>query len=474
VLLSTLAVNVNDQAPLDGADYDAGLSREGLKRIRDRDQLRFRADSSINRIIRAIAAENGDLMFADPEAHADYLNLPDQELFIDHVHFTPRGAYELAHQWLNALGHQQAIRYEELRDALGWTEVNQLEISEIMIQRLSREPFKSAGDYAIKMDRWSRARTSALRSIHSRDSSEVMKSLDSLIQSQPADPYYHQLAYTAAKAYGEPERARQSLEKLAALWPHRIEVRGWQAMDIAAHPDQPAVWPVITESMPELGMLPADLLAGISESLYREGHREASIRVLQEAVQNFPRLSRLRIALASRLAQAGLSEEAEKEYLHLMNTNPDDRAFRKEYAGFLISRGEFTEAGGLLRQLRENSQDLDIEMKWIQFLILSGAQVQAEKAMQEMLLRHPSSADALELAAGVQARVNRIDEAIRLFDAARRLEPWREATGWKLAGLYDMIGNQAKSLETLKALLPYSINPPELEADIRELEASLR
>jgi tetratricopeptide (TPR) repeat protein len=72
---------------------------DSLRRARDADTLRFRADSRINAIIRQIASEENIPLV---DAEEDFLQLqlsatPDDEpLFFEHVHFTLEGNQELA------------------------------------------------------------------------------------------------------------------------------------------------------------------------------------------------------------------------------------------------------------------------------------------------------------------------------------------------------------------------------------------
>jgi tetratricopeptide (TPR) repeat protein len=80
-------------------DYEQ--SRLSFLKARDLDTLRFRADSTINRCLREIAAgrEGQGVYFSDIEnifAAESTGSIPGQELFLDHVHMNFRGNYLLA------------------------------------------------------------------------------------------------------------------------------------------------------------------------------------------------------------------------------------------------------------------------------------------------------------------------------------------------------------------------------------------
>src|SRR5205814_7186415 len=66
---------------------------------RDLDTLRFRADSHENEIIRTVAKELPESMFVDAAellATNSPQNVPGEEFFVEHVHFTFEGNYLLA------------------------------------------------------------------------------------------------------------------------------------------------------------------------------------------------------------------------------------------------------------------------------------------------------------------------------------------------------------------------------------------
>jgi tetratricopeptide (TPR) repeat protein len=117
VILSTVSSNLTDCPPLGSgqtnaaalASYQQGVAHrsagripeaaDALRRARDADTLRFRADSRINAIIRQVAVEENVPLV---DAEEDFLQLqlstaPDDEpLFFEHVHFTLEGNQELA------------------------------------------------------------------------------------------------------------------------------------------------------------------------------------------------------------------------------------------------------------------------------------------------------------------------------------------------------------------------------------------
>jgi tetratricopeptide (TPR) repeat protein len=87
-------------ARCDWALGDFEAAKEHYIRARDLDTLRFRADSRINEVIRAVAASSGpSVQFLDAQslfASESRNDVVGSELLYDHVHFTPLGNYLLA------------------------------------------------------------------------------------------------------------------------------------------------------------------------------------------------------------------------------------------------------------------------------------------------------------------------------------------------------------------------------------------
>lgn len=85
---------------------------------RDLDTLRFRADSQLNEVIRAVAEENNSrgVRLAEVAGVVDANsphNLPGEELFHEHVHLTFRGAYVVARIVLEQIEPRVTERFAE-------------------------------------------------------------------------------------------------------------------------------------------------------------------------------------------------------------------------------------------------------------------------------------------------------------------------------------------------------------------------
>lgn len=130
VLLMTVPVNLRDQPPFasepGGADEHFRRGQDLLEHgrtepaavefrlARDLDLLRFRADSTVNEIIRATAKQEG-AQLVDAEQQ---FGIAGDDLFWEHVHFNPLGTYRIATQIAQALGVTSIPSFGQLRQTL--------------------------------------------------------------------------------------------------------------------------------------------------------------------------------------------------------------------------------------------------------------------------------------------------------------------------------------------------------------------
>lgn len=134
-------------------DY-AGAKQHFL-RARDLDTLRFRADSRINEINRAVASATGaslvdaDALFSNESANG----IIGSDLVWEHVHMTPRGNYLLARAMFlqiatllpaqagQSLAPSDVPTEAECEQLLAFTAHDRSRITTEMLQRLQRPPF---------------------------------------------------------------------------------------------------------------------------------------------------------------------------------------------------------------------------------------------------------------------------------------------------------------------------------------------
>ena len=136
-------------------EFDA--AKEQFARARDLDALRFRADSSINEIIRSVAKQAGPgVELLDGEAilaGGSPQGIPGQDLFYEHVHMSPHGNYLLARAVFprvvdllpQAVGRSTAVAQapseEESEQLLAFTPINRRRVAQFVLASLGQAPF---------------------------------------------------------------------------------------------------------------------------------------------------------------------------------------------------------------------------------------------------------------------------------------------------------------------------------------------
>jgi tetratricopeptide (TPR) repeat protein len=134
---------------------DYAGAREHFGHARDLDTLRFRADSKINEINRAVASASGaELVDAESVFSNESPNgIVGSELVYEHVHMTPLGNYLLARamflqiaskmpvQGGHPAGEADALSEAECEERLAFTGHDRSRIALEMLERLQKPPF---------------------------------------------------------------------------------------------------------------------------------------------------------------------------------------------------------------------------------------------------------------------------------------------------------------------------------------------
>jgi Flp pilus assembly protein TadD len=96
-------------------------------------------------------------------------------------------------------------------------------------------------------------------------------------------------------------------------------------------------WDIMTETPPDLGQLPADMLISASETLLQAGYRNESLALLKTASEHYPNRLRLQTLLASRYAQAGNAAESSALFTALVDQHPRQTLDQREEYGILLA-----------------------------------------------------------------------------------------------------------------------------------------
>ena len=146
-----------------------------FKQARDRDALRFRADTRINEIVRQKAdefANRGATLVDGEQVIASHCaqGIAGDECLYEHVHFTFEGNYWLGLAYAETLAATMPKRLESLAvstntwltreqcaQRLVLTDWDRFQGVESMLHRMEEPPFKNQSDWTVRCERWNRS-----------------------------------------------------------------------------------------------------------------------------------------------------------------------------------------------------------------------------------------------------------------------------------------------------------------------------
>lgn len=178
----------------------AGRKEEALAafdRAMNRDAFRYRTDGRMNDLLRDFAARL-DLPLVDIDRlWRDTLPLEDHELFVDHVHFTMRGTYELVRPWADVLPRmgllpetREEVGFEALTDALMFIPVSEAAIVQRLLARYGQPPFNQQFDIQDRVDLYTQRLHDLTESIRTLDADAFDARFRERMDAHPRDPYF--------------------------------------------------------------------------------------------------------------------------------------------------------------------------------------------------------------------------------------------------------------------------------------------
>jgi tetratricopeptide (TPR) repeat protein len=219
-----------------GRDAEA---RPLLQRALDLDALRFRTDSSLNQVIRDLAASAPPGSSRSPAAELVDLaqsvaaraehGVAGDDFLYEHVHLTLRGAYEiardlfphvasdLARRGLVPPENREPLSYDETRRRLASTTHEQAMIAVELAARFRAPPFTTQSDNALRLRTWERRTEQAMALLARSDALPALRELYLLaIRATPDDWILQRNAGMMLLARGAPAEALPLLQHAAA------------------------------------------------------------------------------------------------------------------------------------------------------------------------------------------------------------------------------------------------------------------
>lgn len=203
-------------------------ARKHFIRARDMDALRFRVDSFLNNIIRQRAGDKNTKLVDLEQLFIQYSDsLADQDLFLDHVHYTLKGNYLIASHLFPlieqkfSLPHSYVPNEQELRNNLCYTNWENKRLVQMMQQRFSYPPFTEQIEHKIKMENLQFRLDSIMQHIDPHDLHNAKICYETALAQFPDDwILYENYGKFLLSALHDPENAEKCFLKVLSFLPN--------------------------------------------------------------------------------------------------------------------------------------------------------------------------------------------------------------------------------------------------------------
>lgn len=406
-------------------------------RARDRDALRFRADSRINDLIRAAAGRRGVELVDFERALVDELGgPPGAPVFWDHVHLTFEGNYRLARSLFPVVARyierarqvarrREALSLEECAERLAYTDWDRARVATAAYELTRRPPFTGQLNHADRVARlraeareWQRRARAALELVERQYRRALAR--------RPGD-------WLLRANFAALLRERGRFAEASAEWRRLVEAA-----------------PMVAEWRAQLAFALADE-AGARQPPDRTLQAEAR-EILEALAREEPELPGAQLNLGNVLRQMGDRDGALARYRAALHLNPGYELARLNLAALLAEGGQVDEAVSLLREgLTLDPEAIDLRESLAGLLDRRGNVDEALAEYRRVLAAEPERARARNNLAYLLERKGRLDEALAEYRRAVASDPEYALAHLNLGDLLLRRGRLAEAVVSWRA-----------------------
>jgi tetratricopeptide (TPR) repeat protein len=336
---------------------------EKYARAMELDTLRFRADPSINRIIRKVGEdrESQGIYFvdaADELARQSPHNCPGFELFFDHVHPVFLGNYLLAK---TIFGRVEQVLPDKIKAQktivsaflsedvcarqLAFTVYDCLRVTQTNLEIISKkQPFINQAYHKEAVDLWRQKLERLKSTVSSNSMAEAIEQYEQAIKLNSTDRYlrqnYFKLIFTDRKyIYIAIEQCRLILEQTPYDY-HTLTMLADMESQLGN------VDSALEHAVLATRYMPTDSIANqITGTLYQNnGQYQMAQKYIAEVVRLNPKFAHGFANLAWLLIQQGKIVQAERVYRKGIEANPDDASLHLNLSQLFQQKGQLEEA----------------------------------------------------------------------------------------------------------------------------------
>ena len=384
-------------------------SQDHYLQARERDALRFRADTAINRAIREVGAREKGRGVHLVDADSSFITsdktlhgVPGRELFFEHVHMNWDGTYLLAEvvfrqvvpllpDRIRQRAGPEVVSPSPARCAelLALTDRDRFAIAYQINAMMNNPPFSNQIDHESSRE-LRRIELEKLKTALTPDAQRQAYQIHvQAVTQKPTDLYFREASAEFAYDSGEYAQAAQwwraLLQRCPGVPKWRLEL-GRSLSDMGRSSEAVAIFRELVHEP----LASVEALNGLGLALDREGKAEEAMVQYRRAIQSDPRCVEPRYNLGLALARQGKAQQALQEYSRALAA---DSSFVDAYIGI----------GNLLE--RQGKLDPAIEQ------------------YRRALRANPVALSAAKLLGVALARRGRLGEAIQQFTNVVRMDP---------------------------------------------------
>jgi tetratricopeptide (TPR) repeat protein len=420
---------------------DTRQAQEHFEAARDLDTLRFRCDTKLNDLIRQGASQRDreHILLADAErvfAEQSPNGLPGENLFYEHVHLNFDGNYLLARTigaeiekllpgWVieNSVTNQTWPSAADCAKRLGWADLNQLDVLNDILTRVSAAPFTGQLNHDAQMLRLEAMIQKLAPAAQPTGLKEAQKVCEAEVALFPDDPMLNGQLASLKSRNGDLAGATASLRRELELLPSD-SVHWFQLGMILAQQQQFEDAVAAFQCGQKLD--PGDVMSvnKLAQSLWMLGRRDEAIHEFRRMTVLKPDSSLAWINLGQSLEKMGQKAAAADCYHKALTNRSDDKTELVALARFCQSQGWFEAAvTNYNAAIQLDPRDATLRVEAGLDLLNLGHYTDAAHQLGEAVHLAPGSAEAhyaYGLAAGQEGNTIQAEEQFR---EALRIQP---------------------------------------------------
>jgi tetratricopeptide (TPR) repeat protein len=332
----------------------------GLSLARDLDTLRFRADSTLNALIRGVSTnrETDGVWLVDAErtfAANTPGRAPGDEVFWEHVHFRLPGSYLLAlvtgAAVLESLPREVTtnarpdwISLNEVAQRLPVTSWSDFRITEGVRSRLARPPFTTQANAADRDQRLQRELLSLARGVQPNAFNAQADAFRKAIAQHPDDWILHDQFGRLHESFGDIDGAMESWRRVMELVPHHFGVR-YQIGRMLASKDETSAQaePHLREAL-ALRPKTAEVHATLGQAIARQKRYPEAYAEFAIATRLRPDLLDAEVQWGIALANAGNDPQARHHFDRALSLSTNSALSHLHLARIALRSGDTNSA----------------------------------------------------------------------------------------------------------------------------------